>query len=156
MVAATTWRPRLTTATVFGLFRAGGGGLLVASLGGAWTTTGPGSTLSSREFADLLLGGSIQALVPPLAGLAFYLVGLGGAILLTAEGLRWGRRPVRFLTVIAWSAWLIAAFATAAVVLALARLPLKQPGIGALAAGSGLTLTLVGLSGDRGHRRRPA
>lgn len=125
-----------------------GGVLLLASTLLPWSDRGAGSTIALRRVADLVLSGTVDALVPRWAGLTVYLIPFGGALVLIGTGLG-GRLGVGVSAV----GLVLALAGTAVAVTALDRLPRSGVGGGTVAACAGAMLGTLGLgAGWQAHR----
>lgn len=127
-----------------------GGLLLLAAALLPWSTRGAGSTIALRRIGDLVLAGTVDAWVPRWAGLAVYLVPLGGALVLVGTGL--GRRAGGAL---AAGGVVLAVVGTAVCLSALDRLSATGVGGGTVAAVSGAMLGTVGVGTTWTGRRSP-
>lgn len=110
-----------------------GGALLVASVFGPVASHGIGSVVSARQFADLLLGGAVEAWAPRWAGLALYLHPICGAALLLGSGVG-GRLGPKIVL----GGLVVSAAGQALMIVALGGRPLTSPGWGAMAVYGGL------------------
>ena len=128
-----------------------GGLLLLGSTFLPWSTRGAGSAIALRRIADMVLAGTVDALVPRWAGLAVYLIPLGGALLLVGTGL--GGRVGLVVGVVAL---LLALAGTSLAVLALDRLPRTGVGGGTVAACCGAMLGTLGVGAGWQAHRSPA
>lgn len=80
-------RARPTARTASHLLGAGGGALLLGATFVPWTARGAGSTVPTRDLADLVLAGTVAAWAPRWSGLVVYLIPAGGALLLIGTGM---------------------------------------------------------------------
>lgn len=80
-------RARPTARTASHLLGAGGGALLLGATFVPWTARGAGSTVPTRNLADLVLAGTVAAWAPRWSGLVVYLIPAGGALLLIGTGM---------------------------------------------------------------------
>jgi hypothetical protein len=117
-----------------------GGALLVLSVLGPLTSTGPASSAPAHHVADLILSGDVERWMPRWLGLAVYAVSLAGAGVLIGAGLgeRWGRRVTAICAAVAGIALLL-------ITMVLRGATLQRPGWGTLTAALGLVLTSVGV-----------
>ncbi|QYG93099.1 hypothetical protein HC251_12070 [Iamia sp. SCSIO 61187] len=136
-----------TTSLVSG---AVGGVLLLGSTFLPWSREGAGSAIALRRIGDLVLSGTVDALVPRWAGVTVYLIPLGGAVLLVGTGL-----GGRVGSVIGAVGVALAAAGTALALAALDRLPRSGVGGGTVAACAGAMLGTLG-AGAGWHAHRPA
>lgn len=128
-----------------------GGVLLLASTFLPWSDRGAGSAIALRRVADLVLSGTVDALVPRWAGLAIYCIPLGGALLLVGTGLGGRIGPL-----VALAGVVVALVGTAVAVTALGRLPRTGVGGGTVAAAAGAMLGTLGVgAGWHALRRIP-
>lgn len=131
-----TWASRRASGTAV----AGGAVLVLIAMAGPLTGDGVGSTVSARQFADLVLSGGVASWVPRWAGLIIYVPALAAAVALVGLGL--GGRAGRMVTAVAWTLGVVAALALAA---ALRWQPLAHPGWGAFVALAGLAAMAAGV-----------
>ncbi|HEX7132469.1 MAG TPA: hypothetical protein VF228_07835 [Iamia sp.] len=125
-----------------------GGLLLLASTFLPWSDQGAGSAIALRRVADLVLAGTVDALVPRWAGLVVYLIPLGGALVLMGTGLG-GRLGLG----VGAAGIVIAVVGTAVAVTTLDRLPRTGVGGGTVAACLGAMLGTLGVgAGWHAHR----
>ncbi len=117
-----------------------GGVLLLASTFLPWSDRGAGSAIALRRIADLVLAGTVDAFVPRWAGLAVYLIPLGGALVLIGTGLG-GRLGIG----IGVAGIVLAVAGTALALVALDRLPRTGVGGGTVAACAGAMLGSLGV-----------
>lgn len=136
-----------TTSLVSG---AVGGVLLLGSTFLPWSGEGAGSTVALRRIGDLVLSGTVDALVPRWAGVTVYLIPLGGAVLLVGAGL--GGRGGSVIGAVGVA---LAGGGTALALAALDRLPRSGVGGGTVAACAGATLGILG-AGTGWFAHRPA
>jgi hypothetical protein len=134
-----------TTSLVSG---AVGGVLLLGSTFLPWAGEGAGSAIALRRVGDLVLSGTVDALVPRWAGVTVYLIPLGGAVLLVGTGL-----GGRVGSAVGGVGVALAAAGTGLALTALDRLPRSGVGGGTVAACAGAMLGTLGAgAGWLAHR----
>jgi predicted benzoate:H+ symporter BenE len=139
--AATDRQPRSDApARIGGLLEPAGGVLIVASAFLPWVAHGLGSSVDLHDLGDLLLGGTVSAVIPRWVGLVAYLIPIVGAALIMGSSIE-GARARR------WTAAL--AVAALVLVLAAALMPLTRhahPWLGQLVAGLGVLMACIGVA----------
>lgn len=127
-----------------------GGLLLLAATFLPWSDRGAGSAIALRRIADLVLAGTVDAFVPRWAGVAVYLIPLGGALVLIGTGL-----GDRLGVGVGATGVVLSAAGTTVAVVALDRLPRSGVGGGTVAACAGAMLGTLGVgAGWKAHRNR--
>jgi len=143
---------RLPTAHTASLGAGSAGGLLLlAATFLPWSDRGAGSAIALRRIADLVLSGTVDAVVPRWAGLTVYLIPFGGALVLIGAGL-----GARLGVGLGATGVVFAVAGTALALTALDRLPRTGVGGGTVAACAGAMLGTLGVgAGWYAHRNRP-
>jgi hypothetical protein len=138
--ATTEVQPRPgAAARLGGLLEPIGGVFIVASVFLPWVSHGIGSSVDLHDLGDLLLGGTVSAVIPRWVGLVAYLIPIVGAALIVGSSVE-GIRARRWTGVLAVAALLLVMVAGA---LPFARH--ARPWLGQLVAGVGAVVACIGV-----------
>jgi hypothetical protein len=133
---------------VGGILEPVGGLAIVASAFLPWVARGLGSTVDLHDLGDLVLGGTVSAVIPRWIGLVAYVIPAIGALLIVSSGVEpgWARRTS---AVLALGALVLTAVAT---ILPFTRH--AHPWLGQAVAGAGAVAACVGATLRRNRRSR--